>query len=224
MEGALVEGRLGTARDAAIASLDELAKHAAEARTQSLELTGNLQDRITILEQTTPQGIKPPPSAAPTVDSTTGLPKRADGEVALQQALENTSDSGTRFYAVVFYVHRMALTNARFGEAIGNQVVLFCSQHIATTIAHATDALFRWSGPAFVGIFQRTESPATVSAEIQRLMSAPFSRFFETSSRSVYLPVKVTASVIPLADTNFAEVSSKIEEFILQTSGQATSE
>jgi len=51
------------------------------------------------------------------------------------------------------------------------------------------------------------------------LISAPFSRFFETSSRSVYLPVKVTATVIPLFETNYAEVSAQLERFILNGSG-----
>jgi hypothetical protein len=59
---------------------------------------------------------------------------------------------------------------------------------------------------------------------VQRLISAPFSRFFETSSRSVYLPVKVTADVIPLFNTNFAEVVDRIGNFVLKTSGQTASD
>ncbi len=139
----------------------------------------------------------------------------------MQRALESTSESGPKFYAAIFYLHRMQLTNARFGEAIGNQVMLFCSQHIATTVTRASDSLFRWSGPAFVAILERPESELAVNGEIQRLISTPFSRFFETSSRSVYLPVKVTAGVIPLYETNFAEACAHVERFILTTSGQA---
>lgn len=221
MEEALSKAALKTARDAALASLDQLAAHATAMRAQSLELTGNLQDRITILEQSEPKGSKLAPSVPPTVDPSTGLPKRADAELGIHRALESTSESGTKLYAAIFYLHRMPLTNARFGEAIGNQVVLFCSQHIATTVTRANDSLFRWSGPAFVAILERQESELAVNGEIQRLISTPFSRFFETSSRSVYLPVKVTAEVVPLFETNFAEVNDRLERFILTTSGQA---
>jgi GGDEF domain-containing protein len=224
VEQALAEGKLSTAREAALASLDELAQQAANRRTRSLELTGDLQARITILEQSVPQGVKPAPSAPPTVDATTGLPKRADAEAAIHHALAAVSGSGSKLYAAVFYLHRMPLTNARFGEAIGNQVVLFCSQHLATTVTRTNDLLFRWSGPAFVAILERPESEQAVNGEIQRLISSPFSRFFETSSRSVYLPVKVTGHVLPLFETNFAEVSDKLERFILTTSGQASTD
>jgi GGDEF domain-containing protein len=139
----------------------------------------------------------------------------------MHRTLDTTSESAPKSYAAVFYLHRMALINARFGEAIGNQVLLFCSQHLATTVTRANDSLFRWSGPAFVAILERQESEMAVSVEVQRLISAPISRFFETSTRSVYLPVKVTAEVIPLFHSNFAEVTDRLERFILTASGQA---
>lgn len=213
VEEALGEGQLGAARDAVLASLDELAQQAAHKRSESLDLTEKLQDRITVLEQGSI--AKPIPAPPATVDATTGLPKRSEAEAALHRALDSVVESGPKFYAAAFYLHRMSLTNARFGEAIGNQVLLFCSQHLATTVLRANDSLFRWSGPAFVAILERPESESAVSGEIQRLISTPFSRFFETSSRSVYLPVKVTAEVVPLVETNFAEVSNKLERFIL---------
>lgn len=223
MEKALDEANLKTAREAALASLEQLAQHAAAKRTQTLELTGNLQDRFTVLEQSVTPGGTRALATPPTVDSTTGLPKRSDAEAAMQRTLESASETGPRSYAAIFYLHRMALTNARFGEAIGNQVMLFCSQHLATTVTRATDSLFRWSGPAFVAIIERPESELAVNTEIQRLISSPLSRFFETSSRSVYLPVRVTAEVIPLYETTFAEVTDKVEHFVLTTSGQGQS-
>ena len=221
-EQGLREGSLGSAKEQALQSLGEWSQHAEEKRRQALELTGSLQDRITILEQSVPRNSRSSAgtsqtggSSDVTVDSCTGLPVRSEAEAALNRALEGEVQS----YAAVFYLHRMGLTNARFGEPIGNQVILFCSQHIATVVARGNDSLFRWSGPAFVAVLERPDSSSTVSAEVQRLISAPFSRFFETSSRSVYLPVKVTATVIPLFETNYAEVSAQMERFILNASG-----
>ena len=216
LESALRAGSLGAAQQDVSDKMASLSQQADEKRKQSLELTGRLQDRITVLEQSL--GARPPVIAgAPgPVDGSTGLPARSEAEAALKRAAEGN----TKAYAAVFYLHRMALTNARFGEAIGNQVILFCSQHIATTVTRGNDQLFRWSGPAFVAILERQESTLNVSSEVQRIASAPLSRFFETSSRSVYLPIKMTAIAVPLFDTNYAEVSAGIEDFILHASGQ----
>jgi GGDEF domain-containing protein len=154
----------------------------------------------------------------PSTDPGTGLPMRAEAEEMVQQMVE--ARPGKQAYAVVFYLHRMALTNARFGEAIGNQVILFCSQHIATAVLRATDHLFRWQGPSFVAIIERPESLQAVSSEIQRLAAAPISRHFETPSRSVYLPIRLTSEVVPLFETTTEDVLSQIGRFILNTSGQ----
>jgi GGDEF domain-containing protein len=153
-------------------------------------------------------------------DPCTGLPMRTEAEEMVRLAIER----GRQAYAVVFYLHRMALTNARFGEVIGNQVILFCSQHLATAVLRADDHLFRWQGPAFVAIIERQESLQTVNSEIQRLATAPISRHFETPSRSVYLPIRLTSEVAPLFDADAADVLGQIGRFISTTSGQAANE
>ncbi|MEI9811346.1 MAG: diguanylate cyclase [Acidobacteriota bacterium] len=219
LEAAIRTGKIGEARGPASQRLVELLQHAEEKRRQSLELTSKLQDRITILEQTVGSRTSAPGSIGTTanpLDASTGLPMRAEAEETLRRYLDGPDQA----FAAVFYLHRMALTNARFGEAIGNQVILFCSQHIATTITRVHDSLFRWQGPAFVAIIERPESQLAVTTDVQRIISSPLSRFFETPSRSVYLPIKVTADVVPLFNTNLAEVVSHIERFILNASGQ----
>ena len=150
-------------------------------------------------------------------DPGTGLPLRSEAEEMLRQMIE----AGRQAYAVVFYLHRMALTNARFGEAIGNQVILFCSQHLATAVLRADDHFYRWQGPAFVAIIERPESLQAVTSEIQRLSAAPISRHFETPSRSVYLPIRLTSEVVPLFEATVPEVLGQVGRFILNTSGQA---
>lgn len=149
-------------------------------------------------------------------DPCTGLPLRTEAE----DLVRNTIEQKKQAFAVVFYLHRMALTNARFGEAIGNQVILFCSQHIATSILRANDSLFRWQGPAFVAMIERPESLQAVNSEIQRLATVPISRHFETPSRSVYLPIRLTAEVVPLLGSTVGDVLGQIGRFILNTSGQ----
>jgi GGDEF domain-containing protein len=216
VESASEAGRLAEVHEDVAAKLRALVDHAEGKRKEALTIADNLQDRVAVLQQ--PPGVRVivPAAVAAPMDPCTGLPNRMEAEAALQRAIEE----GRNAYAAVFYLHRMPLTNARFGEAIGNQVILFCSQHIATTVTRGEDQLFRWSGPAIVAILERNESLSNVSSEVQRFVSAPFSRFFETSSRSVYLPIKMTATVVPLSNTNFAEVSAMIDHFMLLSSGR----
>src|SRR5262249_53610601 len=141
--------------------------------------------------------------AGSNIDACTGLPKRAAAEAAIQEI----AGVGSNAYVAVFYLHRMALTNARFGEAIGNQVIQYCSPHVAATLTKAKDALFRWSGPAFVAILEREESLPAASSEIQRIVAAPLSRFFETPSRSVFLPIKLSADTISASNSSYAEIA-----------------
>lgn len=195
-------------------------------RQQSAELTGKLRDRLTVLEASA-RNSSPSGSSSGTysttgvaVDSCTGLPMRAAAEASIKRALE----SGSQSYVGVFYLHRMQLTNARFGEVIGDQVILSCSQHIATTVIRSEDQLFRWSGPAFVAILERVEASTTVNTEVQRMISTPLSRFFETASRSVYLPIKMTGEVFPLEDKTYPEVEEQVQEFLLRAFGVGNSD
>ena len=125
---------------------------------------------------------------------------------------------GSQVHVAVFYVHRMNLITSRFGENIGNEILLFCSQHIATSLVRLSDNMFRWSGPAFVAILLRKESPAVVADEVLRVVSSPLSKFFDISSRTMYLPVKLSGEVIPAGNQTYAAVVDKIGQFILRAS------
>jgi GGDEF domain-containing protein len=162
------------------------------------------------------RGIPGTEAVTNSLDICTGLPTRPDGEAAIQKAIQRNAHA----YAAVFYLHRMAMTNARFGEAMGNQMILFCSQHISSRLTRANDLLFRWSGPAFLALIDRQDPHLAVTNEVQRMITVPLSRFIETPSRSVYLPMKITADVYPLWKTTSEEVMSRIERFVSAASGQ----
>ncbi len=208
--------KLGEKLPELLAPLSEAAK---TARAEVQQLQEKLRDQITVLEQNqdsegTARSAKSSGMTA-TTDPCTGLPIRAEAESAIEQALE----SGKQMYLAVFYLHRMGLTNARFGESIGDQVILFCSQQIATTITESQDQLFRWSGPSFVALLERNDSLLTVSGEVQRALSTPLSRFFETATRSVYLPIKLTGEVYPMENATFAEIENHIQSYLFKASG-----
>jgi GGDEF domain-containing protein len=190
--------------------LDQLVQHAAMKKQQARELLDRLQDRITILERSS--AAQPPAASAPEG----GLSPRAEAEAAIRVAL----DAGTRCFIAVFYLHRMATTNARFGETVGNQVILFVRQHIASQVIKANDRLFRWSGPSFVALLERDESLQEVCGEVRRAAATPLSQLFETSTRSVYLPIKISGSAFAAEHRAYAEVQNQVETFLLQASGR----
>lgn len=179
-------------------------------------LIASLRDRVQLLEQSGSLAL-PAASVAsvPAVvsDLCTGLPAKSEAEAALRR-VAGLSQS----YIAVFYVHRMSLINARFGEEIGNEILLFCSQHIATTLIRPSDLLFRWSGPAFVAILEREESAPAVAGEIRRVVSAPLSRFFDNSSRTMYLPIRLTAETFPAASQEYDTLAQQISHFVLCSS------
>jgi GGDEF domain-containing protein len=178
-------------------------------------LIASLRDRIQLLEQLGPSvpvlasAAQAAPPLAVVSDPCTGLPAKSEAEAALQRVAGSSQS-----YIAVFYAHRMNLINARFGEEIGNEIILFCSQHIATTLIRPADLLFRWSGPAFVAILEREESPPAVAGEVRRVVSAPLSRFFDNSSRTMYLPIRLTGETFPAASQDYATIGEQIANFI----------
>lgn len=179
-------------------------------------LLASHRDRIQRLEPSGPlssssAGVAP--AQAVVSDPCTGLPAKSEAEAALQRVAGNSQS-----YIAVFYVHRMSLINARFGEEIGNEILVYCSQHIATTLIRPKDLLFRWSGPVFVAILERDESAPAVAGEVRRVVSAPLSRFFDNSSRTMYLPIRLTAETFAAANQEYASLAEQISHFILCSS------
>lgn len=88
LEGAIGAGKLADAREEAAAALSQLSEQADQKRRQTLELTGKLQDRVTILEQSLPAAARPaPPEGAGLVlNACTGLPMRTEAEAAMRRA------------------------------------------------------------------------------------------------------------------------------------------
>ena len=179
-------------------------------------LIASLRDRIQSLEES--GSLASPAAAAAPVqavvsDPSTGLPAKSEAEAALRRVA-----GASQSYIAVFYVHRMSLINARFGEEIGNEILLYCSQHIATNLIRPADLLFRWSGPVFVAILEREESASAVAGEVRRVVSAPLSRFFDNSSRTMYLPIRLTAETFPAMNQDYTTVAGQIAHFVLCSS------
>ncbi len=134
------------------------------------------------------------PGEEPRPDPVTGLPGRAAAEAALIASSRQDRPA----FAAVFVIDRLELINTRFGYAIGDNVLLAFSQHVAQCLSRA-DKMYRWSGPALLALLERDRPVLQVREELARFANQRMERTFQAGNRSVLLPVASNWSLFPLA-------------------------
>lgn len=132
--------------------------------------------------------------AGPVLDPTTGLPARA----AAAAALAEWALSPKPPYVGLFVVDRIALLNSRFGYAVGDRVLKTYLEELRNHLT-PSDQLFRWSGPAFLALLNRTDRIEKVREQLRFQLSAKIERTFELSNRSALLSISATWAVFPIA-------------------------
>lgn len=154
------------------------------------------------------------PNAGARADSLSGLPHRAQAEQALDAAIQ----AGGHGFAVAFVVDRVHLINARFGYAVGDQILLLFSEHLSQHL-NAGDQLFRWTGPVFLVLMDRPDLPDSVRTEVKRVTSKKLETTVQIGSRSVLLPVTSSAAIFSLLDADSAAgLVEKIDTFVAEHS------
>ncbi|MFN7992570.1 MAG: diguanylate cyclase [Bryobacteraceae bacterium] len=212
-------------RERLLASVEALKNQLDEKKKQQAELINNLQNRAAILEKM----VEIPMRAAESVikdggssvngatDPATGLPDRGHAEDALRQVASG-GNSDIRKWAAVVCLPGLNVINVKYGRVIGNSILLLISQHLAELVAGPSDGLFRWSGPAFVGVLERFDSVQNVKREVRNFVGTFVGRHFDWPDRSLYLPIRLRAEVFDLRSRVFAEVCNEIDSFILAAS------
>lgn len=160
--------------------LDGLRTEIAHQRTQSTHRVTEMQ---TVIEESRERTAARTNREARN-DPLTGLPERPAAEAALSAALKQ----GGRVFAAVFAIERLDLINARFGHEVGDQVLLFFGEHVAQALK-GSDRFFRWTGPAFLALMERSEPVHKVREEISRVILRRLSKTVKIANRSVLLPV-----------------------------------
>ena len=95
---------------------------------------------------------------------------------------------------------------------------MLVGQELAIRLINPKDALFRWSGPAFLGILERKEGRGRLESQVKRFLGTSFEHQIDTPGKSVTIPLKVTAHVFEVRDRTSPEICDDIEAFILRTS------
>ena len=128
-------------------------------------------------------------------DGAADLPSRPKAEAALDKVIK----AGGYGFVAAYVVDRMQLINARFGYSVGDEILAVFQKHLRQSLKQK-DQLFRWTGPAFLVLMDRTGLSAGVRAEVNRLASAKLEATVHLDNRSVLLPVTCTSAIFSLFD------------------------
>jgi GGDEF domain-containing protein len=143
-------------------------------------------------------------------DAVTGLPERAEAEAALASA----SNGNRPIFAAIFVVERVDLINARFGHAVGDQILLYFYQHLAQSLDPA-DRMFRWSGPALLALLDRHQTIGQLREELTRIASKRLAKTVTVGARSVLLPVAANWTLYPVSEIRPVQLLiQNLDEFV----------
>ena len=145
------------------------------------------------------------------IDTATGLP----GVQSAIHAIRSVAGKAGGFHLLAFAVERMETINLRFGFKAGDEILMLFAQHLAGQLAPG-DVLFRWRGPCFVVLTERSELEATLAKEASRAASARLEHTLTIGQREVNLPVASTWTLLTVPPEQSAcEVLRGLDEFAI---------
>lgn len=160
------------------------------------------------------EAAKPDTPVAPPVqpgeeDPLTGLPMRKQAEAAIR----DWYGRGKHFYVAVFTVDRVESINSRYGQAIGDQVLLVFLQRLAQDL-DPNDQIFRWGDSCFIALLARTDEQKLVHRQIFRILARRLEQNFNVGNRSVLLPVTASWKLIPTEAATPKSITANIDAFL----------
>jgi GGDEF domain-containing protein len=185
---------------------DESTRQKTEAAAVTLELQRNMQNAQSCA------------GAGLDADPVTGLPTATAAKAAFLEGLK----SPVRKYILTMVVDRIQPINARFGNAVGDEVLRVMRKHIESNVVAPGDVLFRWTGPTLVALLPRKESIDQMRSGLARLLDRRIEHEFDVGGRSALIPLSVAWSVIGLIPP-VANVALFIDKFVAAQTPHETS-
>jgi GGDEF domain-containing protein len=190
--------------------LESMRTESERQRTQSVRAVAEMKQ---VLQKA--QSSKPPEaSASVDADRITGLPLRAEAELAMEAAC----NEGAHVYAGLFVIDRIRAISTRFGGDLCNQVQMFFLQHLSGGLS-PQDQFFRWGPASFLALLRREEPGDQVRKELARFLSGRIEQTFEIADRAVTLPIACTWVVVPLFESSYDQILRKLDAFTAASSG-----
>jgi GGDEF domain-containing protein len=142
------------------------------------------------------------------VDRVTGFAGRSAAEVAIHEAAEEPE----QHYVVVAVLGKMQSINARFGYAVGDEVLCDFAARVAGRLCSRA-AFYRWSGPAVIGILRRAETINAIRAEVARVAEDPITKSLVNGEQNAFLTTSAVSMVLPVAPPA-GEIIARIDNFV----------
>lgn len=174
-------------------------------REEMSQLLVQLQQQIEAAQRENDQDVL----LAPEIDRVSGLEGRESAERAIAAAMERGGPS----YAALFVVDRLHLINAQFGYSTGDRILREFCEHLRSSLL-PEDQLFRWTGPAFLAVIERSEEPSEVETVIQRIAGGQLEAAVQIGNGCVRLPIVRTSLLLPLPGAGaLADLTSRMDAF-----------
>ncbi len=122
-------------------------------------------------------------STGDAADAVTGLRTRS----AAEETIAAKAGTAKEFLVALFVLDRMASINARFGRLVGDDILVSSAQAIVQKLSGTE--LFRWSGPAFVAVFDPSVSISVAEGRAAQAGAMRLEKNIEADSRSVLLVI-----------------------------------
>jgi len=136
-----------------------------------------------------------PEEAARKTDDLTGLPTRPQAEIELAHLRSQSADC----FLALFVVKRLALINAKFGYARGDEVLRKVVLHLIQALPNFNN-LFRWAPCAFITVAPATLSYKELRSRIQLIELARLTPTLEWEGRSAMVPVVLDCRIVSVKD------------------------
>ncbi len=127
------------------------------------------------------------------LDPQTGLPGRVEAERVIAEAHRQ----GSRAFVGVFVIDHFKTIVQRYGFTAAEEVILFFSVHLAQGLA-AGSQLFRWTGPAFVTVTERLDSPERIRREMAGLAAVKLEKVLQLKARTALVVISAAWEVYPI--------------------------
>src|SRR5579872_3025793 len=170
-------------------SLQTLRNETRRQREEMSQILGRLQKQIEAVQGADGDDLLP----GSEIDKISGLETRESAERAITRAMER----GGLSYAALFVVDRLHLINAQFGYATGDRILREFGEHLQSSLLPA-DQLFRWTGPAFLAVIERSEDSGEVEAAVQSIAAEQLEATVQIGNGCVRLPIVRTSLLLPL--------------------------
>jgi len=165
--------------------LQQIRQEAERQRTETVRTVERLSQG---LESAQPS--RPPPAGT---DPGTGLPNRADAEIALAKACRDEAPA----FAVAVQIDRIQIFNARFGYEVGDEILKYFAGFLRKQWP-GKDLLFRWNDSTILALIFRPSRLERVRDEVGRVMEHKYEHTVQTASRTVLLPISLRWAVVPM--------------------------